>query len=78
MDEHFSFTLHGSIDDAKKLRAKAIAMRRDDYPDVTDEEVIELFGTDDEPELSACIRYVLDVPIPGTGLQVNDSDCETY
>lgn len=78
IDEHFSFTLHGNIDDAMELRAKAIAMRLKDFPDDTEAEIEEMFGTVAAPELTACIRYVLDNVPHDLGLSINDSDCETY
>lgn len=79
--EYFELRISGSIQDAKKLHATAIADYLKDMPgEVHPDELAEIFGNAADPNIYMCIRHLFDkLPEDADfGIEINDSTCELY
>lgn len=80
-EQHADVTLHVSIDDPQTLWDRAVQQLRTDGVLTSDElgdDEIEMIGTREEPDLSGCLRMILDPGTSPDGMTINDSSVEIY
>ncbi len=77
MRTEFTFTLSGYIYDPQRLWDAAVRrLHEENAPaQVSDEDIADILGTREDPNISACVVELLD---PGTivGGNIDSSDCE--
>ncbi|MCG7348848.1 hypothetical protein [Sphingomonas sp. ACRSK] len=80
-EQHADVTLHVSIDDPQALWDRAVQQLRADgvlaSGELGDDE-IGMIGTREEPDLSGCLRMILDPGTSPDGMTINDSSVEIY
>ena len=76
MSANFSFTLSGSVTDVSLLYKTALARAIADGLEPDD--AAESLTYDGEPNVSACVRMLLDPGISPDGLEIDDSSCEEF
>lgn len=69
-----TFHMDVEINDARQLYDAAVENAKADK--LTDENILEMLGTPDEPDLSACIVQLLDPGMSPPGLTILDSRCD--
>ena len=80
-EQHADVTLHVSIDDPQALWDRAVQQLRADGVLTSDElgdDEIGMIGTREEPDLSGCLRMILDPGTSPDGMTINDSSVEIY